>query len=126
MMINLGIKTSMIKPELMKKALIESAIIVQNDAKLNCPVNTGRLRGSISFALEDMSGKTEGKAGFDDAVSQPKRPMKAKIGTNVEYAIFVEYMKGNQFAFLRRAFFQNVVNIKNRFLHALKASMGKI
>lgn len=116
-------KAKLIKPELMKKALIESAIIVQNDAKLSCPVNTGRLRGSISYALDDMPGKIEGNAKGQDAVTQPTQPMKANIGTNVEYGIFVEYMKSGQFAFLRRALLQNIKNIENKFKKALKESV---
>ena len=45
-------------------------------AKENCPVDTGRLRNSIAHAVDD---------------AEPA----AYIGTNVEYAIYVEYGEYN-------------------------------
>lgn len=54
-------------------ALQEAGEIVRKDAVLNCPVQTGRLRGSITVNVE---GNT------------------AEIGTNVEYAPCVEFGTG--------------------------------
>lgn len=54
-------------------ALQEAGEIVRKDAVLNCPVQTGRLRGSITVNVE---GNT------------------AEIGTNVEYAPYVEFGTG--------------------------------
>jgi len=139
MKISLGIKTSAIKPEFMKKALIESALIVQGSAKLelNIPkmhangesrstIDTGRLIGSISYALDDTAGKVQGTARGGDAVSQPTTPMKAKIGTNVEYAQDIEFKFNENFAFLRKSLYQNEGNIKSIFERALKASVGAV
>lgn len=56
-------------------ALQESGEVVRKEAVLNCPVQTGRLRGSITVNVE---GNT------------------AEIGTNVEYAPFVEYGTGSK------------------------------
>lgn len=50
------------------------ALKVQRNARLACPVDTGRLRASISV--------TEGRDG---------RGYFVDIGTNVDYAAFVEY-----------------------------------
>ena len=54
-----------------RKALTEGAIIIEGDATLRAPVDTGNLRGSITHG---MVSDTE-----------------AWIGTNVEYAARIEY-----------------------------------
>lgn len=57
--------------EQIEKALIAIGMVAESYAKQDCPVDTGRLRNSISHAV-DMS---------DNSVY---------IGTNVEYAAYVE------------------------------------
>lgn len=57
-------------PELMESIVEETAIRVDAEAKKKCPVDTGNLRASISMEID----------GFE-----------AEVGTNVEYASFVEY-----------------------------------
>lgn len=52
------------------RALMKSGAVVENSAKQNAPVDTGRLRNSIHHEMED-----------DDTVD---------IGTDVEYAIYQE------------------------------------
>ena len=54
-------------------ALEQAGEVVRKDAVMNCPVKTGRLRGSIAVNVE---GST------------------AEIGTNVEYAPYVEFGTG--------------------------------
>lgn len=56
-----------------KQALTKCAYLVENAAKENCPVDTGRLRNSITH---DVIGE------------------EAIIGTNVEYAPYVEFGTG--------------------------------
>lgn len=56
-------------------ALGEAGEIVRKDAVMNCPYVTGRLRGSITSHVE---GNT------------------AEIGSNVEYASYVEFGTGAQ------------------------------
>lgn len=53
--------------------LARRATRVQNQAKALCPVDTGRLRSSITYALG-----ADGRGPFAD------------VGTNVTYGIFVE------------------------------------
>lgn len=55
------------------KDLTRRAISVEGAAKRRCPVDTGRLRGSITHA-----------------VKRDSRGLLADVGTNVEYAVFVE------------------------------------
>lgn len=60
--------------EATEKALTRAAILVQNDARRLCPVDTGRLRASINFSI----------AGGD------AQSLVCRVGTNVEYAYWVE------------------------------------
>lgn len=62
-------------PAAIEKALTKSALVVQRDAIKNAPVDTSMLRQSISFNV--------------DAASQ-----KATVGTNLEYAPYVEFGTG--------------------------------
>lgn len=57
-------------PEMMEAIVEDVALRVDKEAKKNCPVDTGNLRGSITV---DING------------------VEAEVGTNVEYAPFVEY-----------------------------------
>jgi HK97 gp10 family phage protein len=91
MRVNLGIEINKIKPEFMKEALIKSAIFIVNDAKANCKIDTGRLAGSIAYAIEGMPVVMTGQAKASDAIKPKPGGMYAKIGTNVNYAIDVEY-----------------------------------
>lgn len=56
------------------KALYQGGLLIAADAKLNCTVDTGYLRQSIDVKLIKKNGKTY-----------------AQIGTNVEYAAFIEF-----------------------------------
>lgn len=53
--------------------LTQACLLVENEAKRKCPVDTGQLRQSITHNVEDNVGT---------------------IGTNVEYAPYVEYGTG--------------------------------
>ena len=54
-------------------ALNEACMVVEKDAKQRCPVDDGTLRGSITSEVEDNQGI---------------------VGTNVEYAPYVEFGTG--------------------------------
>lgn len=53
--------------------LTKACLLVENDAKRKCPVDTGQLRQSITHEIEGNTGV---------------------VGTNVEYAPYVEYGTG--------------------------------
>ncbi len=65
------------------KYLASLAVKVETGAKQRCPVDTGRLRSSITWRIE------------------PVKPLTAIVGTNVEYAVFVHedtrHMSGRPF-----------------------------
>ncbi len=52
-----------------KKAINKACLLVVRDAKILCPVDTGRLRSSITHEIEGTTGR---------------------VGSNVEYARIVE------------------------------------
>lgn len=56
-----------------RDCLTSSALLVSNEARINCPVDTGRLRSSITFQVNDDF---------------------ATVGTNVDYAPYVHYGTG--------------------------------
>ncbi len=86
------------------KALTASALVVEGQAKALCPVDTGNLRNSITHEVE---GK------------------EARVGTNVEYAPFVELGTSKMAAqpFLNPALEQNKGNIQKIFADALKKAV---
>lgn len=53
--------------------LNKACLLVENDAKRKCPVDTGQLRASITHEVEGQTGI---------------------VGTNIEYAPYVEYGTG--------------------------------
>jgi len=52
-----------------KKIILKACLLVERDAKILCPVDTGRLRSSITHEVEGTTGR---------------------VGSNVEYARAVE------------------------------------
>ena len=66
-------KLNNLSSEAIKKALTKSALLVEADAKINCPVDTGLLRSSITHNV------------YDDY---------AEAGTNYSYAPYIEHGTG--------------------------------
>ncbi len=101
---NLGI-LSFKATQAVKDATLKVAYMVMNDAKILSPVDTGRLRASISvnwtgsgMQYGKVQGRVEARAGRKastaaDGIGQPPSSLKgfsAAVGTNVEYAEDVE------------------------------------
>ena len=89
------------------KALTEAALIVEGAAKNLSPVDTGNLKGSITHAV-----------GKDDA----------RVGTNVEYAPYVEYGTSKMAAqpYLRPAVDNNIEAIKKRMKEKYKVAIDEV
>lgn len=79
-----------------QRALLKSCILVEGDAKILVPVDTARLRNSITHEVEKTVGR---------------------VGTNVEYAKFVEFgtVKMAPKPYLRPALHKNEKKIKDFF-----------
>ena len=86
-------------------AIRDSALLVERDAKLNCPVDTGNLRASIQTEINETDTEYV-----------------AEVGTNVEYAAFVEFGTKNMEAkpYLVPALEANRDTIKESIMNALK------
>ena len=65
--------SSNVLPDAIRRALEQSCLIVEGDAKTKCPVDSGQLRQSINHKVEDNAGW---------------------VSTNVEYAPYVEIGTG--------------------------------
>ncbi len=83
-----------------RKGLTEAAMVVEGQAVRLCPVGQypagsgrvgGRLRGSITYAIRGQRSNPSGPADRKDGVSEPSEEYVAHVGTNVEYAPYVEY-----------------------------------
>ena len=76
--------------ELQRKARLALSAVgekAEGHAKDGCPVDTGRLKNSISYATID-------KVGGGDSPKAPVKEGEVVIGTNVDYAVYVEHGTG--------------------------------
>jgi len=77
----------------LRQEVERTALRVVREAKRRAPVDTGRLRASITAA--SGSGETIFPAGNEaeagDAVGEPSNEYAVRVGTNVKYASFLEY-----------------------------------
>lgn len=100
------------KDEAVKRALDAIGKTAERHAKENCPVDTGRLRNSITYATSQYSGvgiytDKNGNSYSDGTAKGTPKKNDVYIGTNVEYAQSVETKDSNhktgQAHFLRDA-----------------------
>ena len=90
------------------KAVMELAFVIEAKAKKLCPVDTGLLRSSILPVVESWA--------------------EAYVGTNVKYAIFVEYgtRKTKAQPYLEPAFLEGKGRAKAIFDRAIERAMRRI
>lgn len=90
--------------------------------KNNTPVDSGRLRNSMSYTV---SNRVEGNTGPDsDAVNKSNDKNTVTIGTNVIYAPRVEFMaKNGSQGFMQRSFNQLVPIAKSVFTSVYKGGL---
>jgi len=117
-----------------KKGISKSTTIIKRDAVRLCPVDTGRLRQSIAREVTDTDNGIVGV-----------------VGTNVEYAPYVEYGTGERGAasnpifgeeepvshsagvrgqvaqpFLRPAFYNNEQKVKDMIMRSIEEELLKM
>ena len=104
---------ALVMGKIQKELLLEIGVATVNQAAENCPVDTGLLRNSITFATRDYQsdpGSEPGKAGgvvlpsAGQLIGKPGEKDTVKIGTNVEYAENVEYGDPNNPGYPRQPF----------------------
>jgi hypothetical protein len=71
----------------LQNGLLACGTIAEGYAKGDCPVDTGRLRNSINYAVKNKSGQGEGR----DIPNANPEEATVYIGSNVEYAAVQEY-----------------------------------
>ena len=77
--------------EVLPVILEEWGLAAERFAKEECPVDTGRLMGSITYATAHKRSKPEAPAKPEDAMKQTPDESSTIIGTDVEYAQHVEF-----------------------------------
>lgn len=96
--------------EQMQKALTICGITAEGYAKKLCPVDTGLLRNSITYAVsgestaissyqadrKDKSGELK-KGSYSGTAPEESKGMAVYIGTNVEYAAYQELGSGKHY-----------------------------
>jgi len=102
-----GDEVKKIAERLAEKSSFEIGLFVEGQAKLLAPVDTGRLRSSITTASGfGQRTKPTGKGAVGtDIIASPKDKLETFVGTPVDYAPYMEYgtVKTNAQPFLRPA-----------------------
>lgn len=103
---------------------------MERHAKEGCPVDTGRLRNSITFATstmqseantnKDPKGQTDAKP-EDYTMHGAPGKFEVVVGTNVEYAAENEYYHKDKKHFLKNAAANHSADYKNILKAALDA-----
>jgi len=74
-----------------ERALVKCGNAAEGHAKMKCPVDTGRLRGSIVYVTSTTHSEGQSPAEPGDYTPKGTPPKgEVHIGTNVEYGPFVE------------------------------------
>lgn len=71
--------------------IVAVCMAVEREAVRMCPVDTGRLRGSITYRTKNSRDAVSGTAKADDGIQTQPGKYEGLIGTNVNYAAHVEY-----------------------------------
>ena len=88
------------------KSVFETGLVVEGQAKLLCPVKTGRLAASITVQMLDRGTVPSGTgARPTDVIAAPTVENMAYVGTPVDYGPWQEFgtMRNEAQAFLRPA-----------------------
>jgi len=124
-------------PTAVQKGVKRVALKIERDAKGATPVDTGRLRASITtnWTGSGMNrGAVESKAKPEDGVGQPrdrgKDTFTAVVGTNVEYAPHVEWDEKATHTvggphFLYNAYFKNEKDVAKEIPSELAKELAK-
>lgn len=109
--------------------LVACAMAVEASAARLCPVDTGRLRGSITWVTQGKQNKAKAPAKQNDGVQSIPPSGVAYVGTNVEYAAHVEFgtknTKGEPKSFLRPAADERRAELPAIFTKTFYRAFGK-
>ena len=111
-----------------ERTLREIGIMISGDAITQVPVDTGRLRGSITYATAQEQSDISGDAKAKDKIRKPRSKCEVWTDTNVEYSQHVEYGTRHMAAqpYLRPAFDSNRKKMPKEYSAEItKAFKGK-
>lgn len=93
-----------------QKMLLAGGLIAENEIVPLVPVDNGRLKGSITVSASGVSEAPKSPATEQDTIKPPLNNRECYIGTNVEYAIYMEYGTGSHKTNERSAeFIENIL-----------------
>ena len=119
------------KNEAIQRALNKIGMVAEGYAKALCPTDTGRLKNSITYATAEFEGQANytddnGNSYSDGAAKGTAEAGVVCIGTNVEYAPYVELgtMRIGERPFLRPAVENHIEKYKEVLESELHASVS--
>ena len=87
------------------KTMYEVGLVVEGQAKALAPVDTGRLRGSITTAAYHERTTAQTPALWSDSIDPPDNDNEVLVGTALEYGPYIEFgtVRSSAQPFLRPA-----------------------
>lgn len=114
------------------QAAVETALIAVGEAVAGqaselTPVDTGRLKGSITYATRTKQSKPRAPATSQDGIAHDGSENTVLVGTNVEYAPYMEYgtVRTPAQPFLRRSLEVMKDDIPKIFSQTLEEALGR-
>jgi HK97 gp10 family phage protein len=91
--------------KVVNRSSYEIGLVVEGQAKELCPVDSGRLAGSITTQSQTEGTQPEAPALAVDVISKPTDEGEVLVGTPVEYGVYREFgtIKSDAQPFLRPA-----------------------
>ena len=112
--------------KIVNAALPPIGIMLEGEAIVRCPVRTGRLRGSITYAVQRENDNPRPPARAEDKVDRPTNKYTLYVGSNCNYAQHVEY--GTRFSraqpYMRPALDKNKKRCRDIFQKEIKAVLN--
>jgi phage gpG-like protein len=112
-----------------------AGIIVRGQAAALAPVQTGNLRGSLTWRTNKSDGGFDGGNRSGTMITEPMDDYTVYVGTNVEYAEYVEYgrdvgegdaaMHVGERAYLRPAIDVNRKRLNKLFGELFREEVGR-
>ena len=117
-------KTLKLKDEAVARALMIIGGKAEGYVKALTPVDTGRLRNSITYKTKKQKSSPQSPAKGSDGVRGTPTEAQVFIGTNVEYAPYVEY--GAQGRPARHMIKNGVGNHVDEYKNILKSELDGV
>lgn len=100
-----GEEVKIMGKKVVNKSSYEIGLVIEGQAKELCPVDTGRLAGSITTQSFTEGTSPKSPATSSDVIQKPKDEMEVLVGTPVDYGPHIEFgtIRSDAQPFLRPA-----------------------